>query len=214
MGILGKIRSLGFGFVFERAFERIIPVWMFRFCSLAVYQIDSDKLPAESCSKAIVEVCDNAPDLEQLREVTFADGDKEHTIGLVAKMDGEVAGGLWVAIGDYRDGDLGLTFSLGDEGTWIYAARVDDAYRRQGIYSHLMVESTQSRLNASHRAPLIGVSKLNRNSHRAIQRFGIPVGQVFVFRVGTIVWARAKGDIKQNRTMTLRCTRDPIELIC
>jgi len=160
MGIVDKIKKLGCGYIFERVFERIVPVWMFRFCSLAVYE---------------------------LRKVTFADGAEGSTIGFVANVDREVAGGLWVAIGDFQDGDLGLSFMLGQEGTWIYGARVDDAYRRQGIYSHLMAESTQSRKNAGHAEPYIGVSKLNQGSHKAIQRFGTLVGQVSVIRLGSIV---------------------------
>ncbi len=209
---MGIVKSLGLGYVFERAFERIVPVWVFRFCALAVYQIDSNKFPAGSSSNAHVRICDSAQALQELREVTFADGDEKRTIGLMAKVDGEVAGGLWVAFGDYRDRDLGLSFLLGHERAWIYAARVDPIYRRQGIYSHLMKESTQSRQIAGHSAPLIGVSKLNRNSHRAIQRVGTPVGQVWVVRLGSIVWARATGDLKQNRSLTFRCTHRPIQL--
>jgi len=212
MGIVGEIKKLGFGYVFERAFERIVPAWMCRFCSLAVYQIDSNKLSGSPVSNAVIKVCESEQEFEGLRQVTSADGEKDHTIGFVAKMDGEVAGGLWVALGDYRDGDLGLSFLLGQEIAWIYSARVDAAFRRQRIYSHLMAESTQTRKNAEHAAPYIGVSKLNQGSHKAIQRFGTPVGQVLVFRLGSIVWARATGDLKQNQSVTTQCTRRPIEL--
>ena len=171
MGIVNKIKTLGFGFVFERVFERIVPAWMFRFCSVVVYQIDPGKLSAGPFSNAVVKICDSAQDFEELREITRADEDESDTIGLVAKMDGEVAGGLWVALGDYLDNDIGLGCLLGQEGAWIYSARVDGAYRRQGIYSHLMAESTQSRKNAGHAAPFIGVTKLNKGSQKAIQRF-------------------------------------------
>ena len=212
MEIVNKIKSLGFGFVFERAFERIVPAWICRFCSLAVYQVNSDKLSDGSFSTAVLKICDSTQELEQLEEITSASGDPKNTIGFVATMDGEAAGGLWIAVGDYRDHDLGLSFLLGDDGAWIYSARVDEAYRRQGIYSHLMAESAQSRKNAGHPTPYIGVSKLNRGSHKAIQRFGTPVGQVLVFRLGSMVWARATGDLKQTQNLTLRCTFRPIRL--
>ena len=212
MGIVNKIKTLGFGFVFERVFERIVPVWMFRFCSLAVYQIDPDKLSGGPFSNAVIKICDSAQDLEELREITSADGEESDTIGFVAKMDGEVAGGLWVALGDYLDNDIGLGCLLGQEGAWIYSARVDGAYRRQGIYSHLMAESTQSRKNAGHAAPFIGVTKLNKGSQKAIQRFSTLIGEVFVIRVGSIVWARTKGDLKLNQNLTLQCIRRPLQL--
>ena len=212
MGIVDKIKKLGCGYIFERVFERIVPVWMFRFCSLAVYQIDLSKLSGGPFSNADIKICDSTQELGELRKVTFADGAEGSTIGFVATVDREVAGGLWVAIGDFQDGDLGLSFMLGQEGTWIYGARVDDAYRRQGIYSHLMDESTQSRKNAGHAEPYIGVSKLNQGSHKAIQRFGTLVGQVSVIRLGSIVWARAKGDLKQDQDWTFQCTRRPIQL--
>ena len=212
MSIVNKIKTLGLGYVFERAFERIVPVWMFRFCSLAVYQIDSSKLSDGPFSNAVIKICDSAQDLEKLREITSTDGEESDTIGFVAKMDGEVAGGLWVALGDYLDDDIGLGCLLGQEGAWIYSARVDAAYRRQGIYSHLMAESTQSRESAGHAAPFIGVSKLNQGSHKAIQRFSTLIGEVFVIRLGSIVWARAKGDLKLNQNLTIQCTRRPLQL--
>ena len=212
MSIVNKIKTLGLGYVFERAFERIVPVWMFRFCSLAVYQIDSSKLSDGPFSNAVIKICDSAQDLEKLREITSTDGEESDTIGFVAKMDGEVAGGLWVALGDYLDDDIGLGCLLGQEGAWIYSARVDAAYRRQGIYSHLMAESTQSRESAGHAAPFIGVSKLNKGSHKAIQRFSTLIGEVFVIRLGSIVWARAKGDLKLNQNLTIQCTRRPLQL--
>ena len=210
--MLKKFKLLGFGYVFERAFERIVPAWMCRFCSLAVYQVDSTKLSDIPLSTAVLKICDSTQELEQLKEVTSAAEDMKDTIGFVAKIADEVAGGLWVALGDYRDHDLGLSFLLGNEGAWIYSARVDERFRRLGIYSHLMAEAADSRNNAGHEAPFIGVSKLNRGSHKAIQRFGTPVGQVLVIRLGSIVWARAKGDLKQSQNLTLQCTRRPIQL--
>ena len=212
MGIVEKVKTLGFGFVFEVVFERIVPAWMFRFCSLAVYQIDLDKLPRDSFSPAAVNICDSAQELEQLREITGNYTQQEDTIGVLAKVDGQAAGGLWLALDDYQDHDLGLSFFLGSGGTWIYAARTDGAYRRRGIYSHLMAASAQSRTNAGHTAPFIGVSKLNRGSHKAIQRFGTLVGQVFIIRLGSMVWARTKGDLNQNQNLTFQCTRRPIQL--
>ena len=212
MGIVKKIQSLGFGFVFERAFERNVPAWICRFCSLAIYQVDSDKLSDSPFSIARLKICDNAQELKQLEEVTSSSGDPKDSIGFVAMMDDEVAGGLWIALGDYRDHDLGLAFLLGDNGAWIYSARVDEAYRRRGIYSQLMAESAQSRKNAGHAAPFIGVSKLNHGSHKAIQRFGTPIGQVSVIRLGSMVWARTKGDLQQKQKLTFQCTRCPIQL--
>ena len=67
---LGKVRTLGFGFVFETVFERIVPAWMFRYCSLEVYQMDLDKLPNDPFSTAAVKICDSAQELEQLAEIT------------------------------------------------------------------------------------------------------------------------------------------------
>ena len=206
-----KVKTLGLGFVFETVFERIVPVWMFRFCSLAVYQIDLDKLSSGPFSSAAVKICDGAQELEQLREITSDYTQQKDTIGVLAKMNGQVAGGLWIALGDYQDRDLGLSFLLGPEGTWIYSARTDAAYRRQGIYSNLMAASAQSRTSAGHAAPFIGVSKLNQGSHKAIQRFGKLVGQVLVIRLGSMVWARTKGNLKQNQSLTLQCTRRPIQ---
>ena len=198
MELVNKIKALGFGFVFERAFERIVPAWMCRFCSLAIYQVDSNQLSDGPFSTAVLKICDSTQELEQLEEITKATGDTKDTIGFVATLDDNVAGGLWIALGDYQDHDLGLSFLLGNEGAWIYSARVAEPYRRLGIYSHLMAESAQSRKNAGHAAPFIGVSKLNRGSHKAIQRFSTPVGQVLVIRLGSMVWARTKGDVTQE----------------
>ena len=212
MEIVNKIKRLGLGYVFERAFERIVPARICRFCALAVYQVDSGKLAAGPFSTAVLKICDSTQEREQLAEITSGLGDPKNTIGFLATMNDDVAGGLWVALGGYRDHDLGLSFLLGNEGAWIYSAGVDENYRRRGIYLHLMAESARSRKDAGHAAPLIGVSKLNQGSHKAIQRFSTLVGQVLVFRLGSIVWARTNGDLNQNQSLTLNCNRRPIQL--
>ena len=208
MRIFEKIRTLGIGFVFERAFESIVPAWMFRCSQVAVYQLDLDKFSGDRLSAAAIKICDCEQELEQLRKVTYVDG----AIGVLATVDGAAAGGLWIALSDFDDHDLGLSFLLGDEGSWIYAARVDEDYRRQGIYSHLMAQSALARKNAGLAAPFIGVSTLNKGSHKAIKRFGTPVGKVLVIRVGSIAWARSTGALKQDQNWTSQCTTRPIQL--
>ena len=192
MRIFEKIRTLGIGFVFERAFESIVPAWMFRCSQVAVYQLDFDRFSGDRLSAAAIKICDGEQELEQLRGMTYVDG----TIGVLATVDGEAAGGLWLALNDFEDRDLGLSFLLGDQGSWIYAARVDEEYRRQGIYSHLMAQSALARKNAGLAAPFIGVSTLNKGSHKAIKRFGTPVGKVLVIRVGLIARPRLTGALK------------------
>ena len=212
MKIVNKIKTLGFGFVFERAFDRIVPAWMCRFCALAVYQVDSGKSADGPCSPAVLKICDSAQELELLKEITRASGDMKDTFGVLATLDDEVAGGVWIAMDDYRDHDLGLSLLLGNEGAWIYSARVDERHRRRGIYSHLLAEAAQARNVAGHAAPYIGVSKLNRGSHKAIQRLGTPVGEALVILLGSMVWVRTRGDLKQNQSFTFQCTRRPIQL--
>ena len=208
MRIVEKIRTLGIGFVFERAFESIVPAWMFRCSEVAVYQLDPDRFSRDRFSAAAIKICDGEQELEQLRGVTYVDG----PIGVLATMEGEAVGGLWLTLNDFEDRDLGLSFLLGDQGAWIYAARVDEEYRRQGIYSHLMGQSAEVRKNAGLAAPFIGVSTLNKGSHRAIKRFATPVGKVLVIRVGSMAWARSTGDLKQKQSWTSQCTTCPIQL--
>ena len=208
MRIVEKIRTLGIGFVFERAFESIVPAWMFRCSSVVVYQLDFDRFSGDPFSAAAIKVCDGEHELEQLREITSVDS----TIGVLATVDGKAVGGLWIALSDFEDRDIGLSFLLGDQGAWIFAARVDEQYRRRGIYSQLMAESAEARKSAGLAAPFIGVSALNKGSHKAIKRFGTYVGKVLVIRVGSMAWARSTGKLKQNQSWTFQCTRRPIEL--
>ena len=208
MRIVEKIRTLGIGFVFERAFESIVPAWMFRCSAVAVYQLDFDRFSGDPFSAAAIKICDSEQELEQLREITYVDG----TTGVLATVDGEAVGGLWIALSDFEDRDLGLSFLLGDQGAWIYAARVDEEYRRQGIYSRLMAQSAEARKNAGLAPPFIGVSTLNKGSHKAIKRFGTQVGKVLVIRVGSMAWARSTGGLKQKQNWTFQCTTRPIEL--
>ena len=211
MRIIEKVRTLGLGFVIETVFESIVPAWIFRCSSVAVYQLNFDRFSGDPFSAAAVKICDGENELEQLREIT-GDTQQPRTIGVLAKMDGKAVGGLWIALGDYQDRDLGLSFLLGDQGAWIYLARVDAQHRRRGIYSHLVAQSAEARKNAGHAAPFIGVSSLNKGSHKAIKRFGTCVGNVFMIRVGSMAWARSTGDLKQNQNWTSQCTRHPIQL--
>jgi len=193
MRIIEKVRTLGLGFVFETVFESIVPAWIFRCSSVAVYQLNFDRFSGDPFSAAAVKICDGENELEQLREIT-GDTQQTRTIGVLAKMDGKAVGGLWIALSDYQDRDLGLSFLLGDQGAWVYLARVD------------------AKKSAGHAAPCIGVSSLNKGSHKAIQRFGTQVGNVFVIRLGSMAWARSTGNLKQNQNWTFQCTRRPIEL--
>ena len=211
MGIFNKVRTLGVGFAFERAFERIVPAWMLRFCSLAVYQLDIEALSGKT-SPANIKICESDLELDQLGEVTFNPGGKHTGIGLMAKLDDQVVGGLWIALGDYKDHDLGLSVLLGSDGAWVYAARVDDAYRRRGIYSHPMAQSALTRISNGSPPPLIGVSSLNKGSHKAIQRVGTPMGKILMIRLGSMVWARSSGRLQQNQAFALQCTRRPIQV--
>ena len=212
MRIVEKVRTLGIGFVFETVFEWIVPAWMFRCSSVAVYQLDFDRFSGDPFSAAAIKVCDGEHELEQLREATSDDTQQTRTIGVLATVGGEAVGGLWIALSDYEDRDLGLSFLLGEQDAWIYAARVDEQYRRRGIYSQLMAQSAESRKNAGLAAPFIGVSALNKGSHKAIKRFGTYVGKVLVIRVGSMAWARSTGELKQNQSWTFQCTRRPIQL--
>jgi len=180
--LLKKVRTLGIGFVFERVFERIVPAWLFRFSSVAVYQLDFDRFSGDPFSAAAVKICDGEHELEQLRQITSV----ASTTGVLATIDGEAVGGLGIALSDYEDRDLGLSFLLGDQGAWI-----------------LMAQSAKARKNAGLAAPFIGVSSLNKASHKAIKRFGAFVGKVLVIRVGSMAWARSTGDLKQNQNLLL-----------
>ena len=208
MRIVEKIRTLGIGFVFERAFESIVPAWMFRCSSVVVYQLDFDRFSGDPFSAAAIKICDSEHELEQLRTFTSVDS----AIGVLATVNGKAVGGLWIALGRFEDRDIGMSFLLDDQGAWIFAARVDEEYRRRGIYSQLMAQSAEARKNAGLAAPFIGVSALNKGSHKAIKRFSTPVGKVLVIRVGPMAWARSTGDLKQNQNWTLQCTRRPIQL--
>ena len=158
MRIVEKIRTLGIGLVFERAFETIVPAWMFRFSSVAVYQLDFDRFSGDPFSAAAIKICDGEHELELLREVTGVDS----AVGVLATLDGEAVGGLGVALKGFEDSDVGLSFLLGDQDAWIYSARVDEDYRRRGIYSHLMAGFAEARKNAGLTAPFIGVTALNK----------------------------------------------------
>ena len=212
MGIINKVRELGIGFVLETVFERIVPAWVFRISSMAVYQLEFDKLSGARLSNASVKLCDSEQELAQLRELTSDYSEQGHVIGVQAKVDDQIVGGLWMATDEYRDHDMGLSFSLEDDHTWIYSARVEAAYRRQGIYSHLMSESAQSRKRQQKSAPLIAVSSVNQGSRKAIQRFSTFVGNMLVIRIGSVAWARTTGDLQQDQNWTLQCSRRPLQL--
>jgi len=214
MGTIEKVRALGLGYVLETLFERFVPAWVFRISSVAVYQLDFDKFADSRLSTATVKICDSEKELEQLQEITCDDTPQKNTIGVLATAQSEVTGGLWLATGDYRDHDLGLLLLLGEnnEDAWIYSARVAAEYRRQGIYSHLMATTVQSRKAEGNSAPFIGVSELNKGSRNAIKRFANPVGKVLIIRIGSLAWARSTGDLKQRQRWTASCTKRPIQI--
>jgi len=182
MRIINKVRELGIGFVLETVFESIVPAWLFRIASIAVYQLDFEKMSGAPVSNAAVSLCDGEQELAQLKEFTSDYSVQRQVIGVQAKVDDQIVGGLWLATHDYQDHDIGLSFPLGSE------------------------RSQQKS------APLIAVSSVNQASRKAIQRFATLVGKVRVIRIGTVAWASSTGDLQQTQNWTFQCKRRPIEV--
>ena len=145
--MLKKIRRTGFLYSIGIVINRIVPAWLFRFRQFVVYEMDAAKFEAEQMSgtpdestSLHISWCETEEDLKAAQRLTYTTADKllgEYKIAQ-AKSGQQLAGALWGVKDYFFEEELGIKLHLEPHQVWLFAALVDQAFRRQGIYAKVL----------------------------------------------------------------------------
>ena len=200
--MLKKIRRTGFLYSIGIIINRIVPAWLFRFRQFVVYEMDASKFePEEICetndqnSPLQVSWCETTDDLKAVEMLTYTAADKlqgEYNIAQ-AKSGPQLAGALWGVKDRFAEEELGTVLHLSADEIWLFAALVDVAFRRQGIYAKVlgfMIHNGDNVFSSEDDKPLkylLCVNPHNIASNRVHRKYSKAVlGQAFSLKVARV----------------------------
>ena len=142
MGLLDRIKQTGWRYSFEIAFNRFVPKWLFRCRKFNVYQLGSrvERSTHTPLQETVVGWCDSDADTEAVEKLTYfnrslSSGDLK---ACQARIGNDLAGGFWRATKQFDESELGIRYRLNENQAWLFAALVDTAHRRKGIYNEIL----------------------------------------------------------------------------
>ena len=229
MGIINRIKRTGLIYSFAIVFNRIVPEWLFRCRRFVVYQLDpskadsvSEKLNARKADSAAQK---NSPvsvrwsvtesDLLSTEKATYFQRSDLHgkLQGCLAEVNEQPAGGFWVAENQFTESELGVRIVLDSNQVWLFAARVETEFRKQGIYSHILAFILPELVKQGLNHQIVSVNPHNIGSNKIHQRLSQQTpGHVFAIRFLSTTFCWTSGRIKRNRTVALNSKANPIEI--
>jgi len=120
----------------------------------------------------------------------------------------ELVAVVWVAAESFSEDELGLDYHLHHDEVWLFAAVVDPAYRRQGIYRQLLQFLIEELSQTQVKRILLGVSSGNKPSQLAHLRQGAKqLGSIFAMKCLGFVFCKVQGRVKKAPPLGLRWRR-------
>ena len=226
-----KVKSQGYLRTFELLFNRYVPAWIFRYSKGDIFDFDIEKLksvadslsPESSSSlvaKCLVGVgCTETPAHEprmRLREFTYSTVPLESTsndLGYAiydAQDPEKLLGGVWAAVGSFREESVGIEFKFGDKQVWLYCAFVDASARGRGVYKKL-ISFAANDLEQRGYSQLLGIvqpwNRISRKMHQKQSR-GI-IGTMSAIRLFRYAWVSLNGNLKIDKRFVTNVYADP-----
>ena len=217
--MISRIRKTGFKFFFATLFNRIVPQWLFRMRRYVVYEMDVQKLQAASqpsLEASVLEfsACQTSAEIEAVETLTWFS--RELSTGdlraFQATLDGQLAGGVWIASGVFDEDELGLRLMLNPQQAWLFAALVAEQARNKKVYSKLL-PFVVAEVSQEFPRVLLAVNPDNRPSnsvHKKASRQTL--GTVVAIRLLQFSVCWVSGQIRKDRTCSWQATKHPIEL--
>ena len=202
ISVLKKIRRTGFLYSIGIIINRVVPAWLFRFRQFVVYEMDASKFEPEEIDQTNAQAsplqlcwCETKDDLQAVQELTYTLADKlqgQYKIAQ-AKSDQQLAGALWGVKDRFDEEELGTILHLNPHQIWLFAALVDQAFRRQGIYAKVlgfMIHNGENVFSPDGDEPLrylLCVNPHNIASNRVHRKYSKAVlGQAFSLKVAGV----------------------------
>jgi GNAT superfamily N-acetyltransferase len=215
--MLQQIKQNGLAYSTAIAFNRIVPSWLFRCRRFVIYQLDPNSVDLRSSSADNIRVrwCETESDYQALEKLTFfrrelSTGELQ---GCLAEIDGQNVGGFWAATQQFDEAELGIRIILDSNQAWLFAANVDKAFRRMGVYSQILAFIVAELANQGRNQPLVAVNPNNIGSNKIHQQHSlISPGWVFAGRTLRTSGCLAFGEISRDRMVAWNALASPIEI--
>jgi GNAT superfamily N-acetyltransferase len=210
--MIQKIREKGLVYSFAIMFNRIVPARIFRYRRFVIFQLK----PAESINPHThvkTSWCESDEDFEESGKVTYYSRSSDSEMAVRADYDGVIAGAMWATVEQFVESELGISIAMEKNQTWLYAARVDDAFRRKGVFAQILdcIRKELAQRGLTHQ--LVCVNPHNIGSVKAHSRcsFYTP-GSVRVIRFYKTTFCLAQGDVSCDRFVSWNSDKNPIQV--
>ncbi len=219
MNAISKIKQTGLKYSVAILFNRFVPEWLFRMRRFVVYRMDppkpdhSETKPANPNDSVSINRCTGESEITAVEYLTYfrRSYSTGNSIAYGAKRNDQLAAGMWAATDCFDENELGVRVLLNPKQTWLFAARVDKEFRRQGLYSKLLNFVMSDMLQQGFADQLVSVNPDNIGSNRIHQRLSREtVGYVLAIRFLKTTFCWTWGEIAKDATISWNSTANPI----
>jgi len=184
-----KAKAQGYIRTFELVFNRLIPPWIFRYCTGEIFDLDIQKLAA-------------------LNEQPGEDVDGV----LVAKclVNGDDASDQSTDSQRFIEDNLGLDYILTKDQAWLYCAFVDGDARGRGVYKKLLSFVAQDVEKRGFSQLMTVINPWNRVSRGAHEKQSKRIcGSVSCIRVFSLAWISRSGNVEVDKRLVTSIKKNP-----
>ena len=216
--MLKKIRQVGLLNSIGIIINHIVPDRLYRFRIFRVYQVDPKTvLPVSAVSDndpVQVSLAETDADVSAVSALTYFNPDDVDADlqSAQAKIDGRLAGAVWVAGRGFDETDLGLRIELNSDQSWIFAALVDKQFRRRGVYSRVFGFMVNHLEQAAVGGQFLSINPCNFASVKAHEKYiDCVLGNVIALRVFGIAFCLCSGPrLKPSSWISINSKSQPI----
>ena len=221
MSLIQKIRSHGIVHSVEILFNRIVPVWLFRFSVGTVLELNSEKLchvlDEVGPSDFLIRCVDDPEQRDRLRTKTWnsvpIETSANHYGYAIHRNEApeQILGGVWGGIERFNEADLGFQIQLRPEQGWIYCAYVAGEARGEGVYKRVLSFAARDLREKGHDELRVMVQPWNRASMASHRKYSNEViGSIAVVRVFNLAIVLCMGKLKKSKTCTTKLMDNPV----
>ena len=208
--MLESFRRNGFLYSFAILFNRIVPQRLFRFRRFVVFELKHVEPPVDD-HPVTIRWCETEQDFQAVEQVTYCPRIDGRADAVLAEIDGQTAGGFWVTDGAFLESELGVEIALTPSQVWLYAARVDPAFRRQGVYSRLLQAACWKKQQQGFKQLLVSVNPHNVGSHKIhLSQSSRSPGRVTAVRAWKTAVCRGTGSITCDSSLSWNSDLRPV----
>jgi len=214
--IFDAIRKKGIRTCVAIVFDRYVPAWLLRIRRFNVYEMDPTSVQPSRSESVVVQWSESEG---ETREVENFLGPQRSVVSVgaddmrvcYARVDGEMAGALWVAKNVFMESGLCIRYGLGAGEAWIFGAYVANPFRRHGVYSRILSLVLPSLKSKGTRRIMLAVNPDNLASRKVHERYAKrKLGTAIAVRFLNFAFCAAGDGLQTNRSFTWNHKKRPI----